>query len=381
MNILHVAPITLDRPTGPLQSVPLQMLAEQRQGHEVALLQSYRGRPPIVPAGTTQLALSVRMLPLTARPFPAEALFERHRFRPDLVHFHSVYLPWHARIATAVRRLCIPTVNSPRGGLMPQALATRSWKKRLGDVAFFDRFCRDLDLHRALNEPERSACLARYPDVPVCVAANPIDLDALPALPPRRRGRDELVVGFLGRLDVYTKGLDLLLDGLRAAIDGGLPTGVRLRVAGPDDRGGSAEIGRRVRALGLGERVEIIGPRTGAGKVEFLGSLDAFVHPSRHEALPMGVLEAMAVGRAVVVTPETNLAALVERHGAGWSVAADSGAIAAVLRMLAAAPDTVVARGAAGRAAVRAEYSLDAVGARLTDAYRDVLDRAHRRAA
>ncbi len=136
-----------------------------------------------------------------------------------------------------------------------------------------------------------------------------------------------------------------------------------------------------MRSLDLGHRVEISGPRIGSEKLEYLGSLDAFVHPSRHEALPMGVLEAMAVGRAVVVTPETNLATLVERHGAGWSVAANVTAIAAALHTLAASPDAVAARGGAGRAAVRAECSLDAVGARLTDAYRDVLDRAHRRAA
>lgn len=380
MRILHVAPITRDRPTGPGHSVPLQMLAEQRQGHDVALLQSYRGLPPSVPDGTLRFAWPAPAQ-LAPGPFPAEALFERHRFRPDVVHFHSVYLPWHARIATAVRRLGIPTVNSPRGGLMPEALATRAWKKRVADLVFFDRFCRGLALHRALNEPERRACLARYPQVPVHVAANPIDLDTLPALARRRRERGELVVGFLGRLDVYTKGLDLLLDGFRAALDAGLPSGVRLRVAGPDHRGGAADLARRVRALALGQRVEIGGARTGAEKLAFLGSLDLFVHPSRHEALPMGVLEAMAVGRAVVVTPETNLAGLVERHGAGWSVAGDAAAVAACLRTLAAAPDAVDARGAAGRVAVQAECSLDAVGTRLSDAYRIVLDRAERRVA
>lgn len=381
MNVLHVAAITRDEATGPGASVPLQMTAELRAGHRVAFLQTHPGAAAAVPADVVRLAWRpppVRGLP---RPFPARALFAAAGFRPDLVHFHSVYLTQHAAIAAAVRRLGIPTVNSPRGGLMPTALATHRLRKRVGDALFFDGFCRRLALHRALTEPERVACLTRYPTVPVAVAGNPIDVDAVPVAPARPARRGTLVLGFVGRLEVWYKGLDLLLSAFARAIRRGLPDGVALRIAGPDARGGAERLRRMVADLALGARVTLAGPVGGADKARFLAGIDVFVQPSRTEALPMAVLEAMASARPVVVTPATNLGPLVERSGAGWVVPGDADALAARLVALARSPEDLRERGVAAREAVRRECSPTAIGAALTDAYERMLERVAARGA
>src|SRR5581483_7602718 len=123
MKILHVAALAADVPSGPATSVPLQMVAEARAGHEVAFLQSAVGQPIALPAGVRRLG-DPRGRQVWRDLFAIGALFER------------------ALAARAVRRLGLPTVNSPRGGLMPAALATSRAKKRLADLLFFDRFCR-----------------------------------------------------------------------------------------------------------------------------------------------------------------------------------------------------------------------------------------------
>jgi glycosyltransferase involved in cell wall biosynthesis len=215
----------------------------------------------------------------------------------------------------------------------------------------------------------------------VRIAGNPIDLDALPPTVPPRPTHARLVLGYLGRLDTHYKGLDVLLEGFRLALDGGLPDGVRLRLAGPDANGGVRRLSSLVRSLDLEARVEITGSLVGTAKYRFLQELDIFVHPSRSEGMPMGVLEAMAIGRPVLVTPATNLGDVVERYGAGWVVGGSPEAIARTILAIAADPDAIAACAAAGRGAVRSEFSLDAVGARLTDAYRDVVERTARRAA
>lgn len=376
MRILHVAAIIAGSPTGPAASVPLQMRAELGAGHELAFLQSHPGGPVPLPAGVQRLGHGT-----WADARAVRALLARSGFEPDVVHFHSVYLPRHALVAALVRRLGVATVNSPRGGLMPAALATRSLKKRLGDRLFFDRFCRDLSLHRALNENERDACVSRYPAVAARIAGNPIDLDALPPVVPPRPTQVRLALGYLGRLDPHHKGLDTLLEGFRQALDAGLPDATRLRLAGPDHRGGARRLERIVRTFHLERHVQIVGPLAGSAKHRFLESVDVFVHPSRFEGMPMGVLEAMALGRPVLVTPETNLGDVVERYGAGWVVGGNADAIARTLVSVAAAPEAIVTRGAAGRTAARAEFSLEAVGAKLTAAYREVVEGAARRAA
>ena len=85
-------------------------------------------------------------------------------------------------------------------------------------------------------------------------------------------------------------------------------------------------------------------------------------------ALPVKLLDSLAAGRPVVVTPRTETAAIVERHGAGIVTKGDTP------DHLAAAIDQVLADGAlarrlgdfARRAAVR-HYDWDVVGGRLAD--------------
>jgi glycosyltransferase involved in cell wall biosynthesis len=377
MRILHIAPIVANRPSGPAASVPLQMTAELGAGHRVALLQSRPG--PAVTLHREARLLNPRArggLAMWADALRVRRLFLQAGFWPDVAHFHSVYLPQHALIAGALRRLGIPTVNSPRGGLMPTALATSRLKKRIGDRLFFDGFCRGLVLQRALHEHERTACLLRYPNIPVCVVPNPVNLTATALVPPPPPRRDGLVLGFLGRLDINYKGLDLLFEGLARAAHEGLPAGVRLRVCGPG-RPGEVDLLRRLAAqLDIEERVTIEGPATDDARQRFFESIDLFVHTSRSEGMPMSVLEAMAASRAVIVTPETNLADIVEQHHAGWVTAGTITDIARTLQVAVTASGEIATRGAAGRRAVGLEFSLSSVGARLTAAYAEALSRS-----
>ena len=319
MRILHVAAIEAGRPSGPAASVPLQMRAELGAGHRVGFLQSYGGAPAALPEGVTALGAWSPTRDL-------RSYCERAAFWPDIVHFHSVYLVRHAVLARAARRLGLPTVSSPRGGLMPRALARSALKKRVGDALFFDAFSRGLTLHRALCEAGAGGVRRALSRRPRPRGREPVDLAAFPAS--TRRGRDRPpTIGYLGRLDIEHKGLDLLVDGLgRAVLEHGAD--LRLRICGPDDRGDARRLAALIALRGLTSRVELVPPAKGADRLRFLESLDAFVHPSRSEGLPMGVLEAMAMARPVVVTPETNLADVVARHGAGWVVAGSPASVA-----------------------------------------------------
>jgi glycosyltransferase involved in cell wall biosynthesis len=57
-----------------------------------------------------------------------------------------------------------------------------------------------------------------------------------------------------------------------------------------------------------------------------------FVHTSRWDGLPFSVLEALAAGRPVLVTPGTNTSEYVRSAAAGEVVEADAASIAAGLR-------------------------------------------------
>jgi glycosyltransferase involved in cell wall biosynthesis len=82
---------------------------------------------------------------------------------------------------------------------------------------------------------------------------------------------------------------------------------------GPD----RARLEEQARELGVGEKVKFWGSRYGEEKLNLLNHSDAFVHPSRSEGFPTGVLEAAGLGLPCLLTTETNVAEYIDRHEAG----------------------------------------------------------------
>ncbi len=103
---------------------------------------------------------------------------------------------------------------------------------------------------------------------------------------------------FMSRIDIYTKGLDLLVEAF-ADIAGKYP-GLRLILAGFEFD--------KVEALIAGipepvrKRIEYRGFLEGNEKWALLRGTQVFVLPSRHEAHPVSLLEALAAGTPVLVS-------------------------------------------------------------------------------
>lgn len=124
--------------------------------------------------------------------------------------------------------------------------------------------------------PERDA---------VAAAARPTDLRAELGLVP-----GQLLVGSVGRLH-RSKGMDLLIDAFRAHA----PADAVLAILGEGPHEAA------LRALAAGEtRIRLLGFRRDVD--EALRAFDLFVSPSREEAFPLAILEAMRAGRPVLST-------------------------------------------------------------------------------
>jgi glycosyltransferase involved in cell wall biosynthesis len=137
-----------------------------------------------------------------------------------------------------------------------------------------------------------------------CVPQGPSPLVAEPA-PARADGDPDAPVGVItiGRLDVYTKGLDLLLPAFASAAAAAPPLGT-LALVGPDWNGGRAELERSTRELGLDDRVRFPGRVDGNEVAELLAAADVYVQSSRHEGFSLAVAEALLAGKPVIMTRE-----------------------------------------------------------------------------
>lgn len=96
---------------------------------------------------------------------------------------------------------------------------------------------------------------------------------------------------FLGRLDVYQKGLDLLLQAYQKSVR---EISYPLIIAGfgPDER----KIRKMIINLGLQNKVKMVGPAYDKKKFKLLSQSAFVAFPSRWEGFSLFVLEAMACG-------------------------------------------------------------------------------------
>jgi len=124
---------------------------------------------------------------------------------------------------------------------------------------------------------------------------------------------------FLSRIDIYHKGLDLLMDAF-AMIAGDFPE-VQLVLAGHE----SSKVADLMHRLPekLHARVRYAGFLTGDEKLRLLAGAMVFVLPSRIEAQPISIIEAMACGKPLVVSDIPELGFVIQQ-GAGRAFASGS---------------------------------------------------------
>ena len=259
---------------------------------------------------------------------------------------------WIESLTPPVSASLLPVVaRCPVVGLV-QMLCGADMQRRYG-LPFEAVERRGLALYRhfvVLNDVDARLVAASSPRARVTVIPNGIEL------PPAGADVADGPVLFLGRIDVRQKGLDLLLEAVRAD-----PT-LRLDVAGSGTPAEQARL--RELAAGLGDRVRLLGRVEGEAKEELLRGCALMVVPSRYETFCLTALEAMAHGRPVVTFDLERLAWI--GPGAGLTVPAfDAGALGAAIRRLVDDPAlrAELGRGARARSlafdrrAVEARYS------------------------
>ena len=175
---------------------------------------------------------------------------------------------------------------------------------------------------------------------------------------------------YFGRLDTYTKGLDLLLEAIgRVASQ---ERGVRLVIAGRGTPERVAELEELVRRAGVEERVELMGPVSAEEKTELFRRSLFNVAPSRYEGWCIAAVEASAAGKAVVGTRIPGLVDAVRDGETGLLAEAEDveGIAGAMLRLL-REPGLRAQLGGAGRRWAQ-RFRWDRIAAEQEKVYEEV---------
>jgi glycosyltransferase involved in cell wall biosynthesis len=375
VKVLHVAPNISRAYGGPTYSLAAYSRASLALGSELTIA------APVPDSGDEWLADTLPGVELrTFRNFergafvaaPAlHAWLRHHGSRFDVVHVHGLLNPVSSLAARACIRQGWPLVIRPFGTMSRYTFAHRRGAIKRVYSAILDR--RNLRRARAVHftteiERDESAWQGiswhdrAFVIPPPWLTGVPDDIR-----PPRAHRCTAL---FLSRLDPV-KNVELLLDAW-PLVQRASPN-VQLMIAGDGDPVYVSEL--RVRAERLGGSVHFLGYVDGVAKQKLLADADLFVLPSLHENFGIAVLEAMASGLPVVVTPEVQLSNFIEEHSLGLVSQRSPEALAHAI-MGALGDDELNARCRdQGAALVTQHFSLQTVGEQLLEMYRFAVSR------
>ena len=373
MKVLHVTPSIARAYGGPTYSLAGFARAAIGEGAEVAVA------APAPTAGDKWLA---GMLPeasvYTFRTYGRGAFLastdlqgwlRRNGARFDVVHVHGLLNP----VSSFAARICVrngwPVVIRPFG-----TLSRYTYEHRRGTLKQLYRWLLDRPNLERVSAVHFTTAVERTESewqniewgTRACVIPPPW-LDSSGNGGQRPAAPDTQCVLFLSRLHPV-KRVELLLDAWPAVRK--RQPDARLVIAGDGDSSYLATL--RERAESLGDSVTFVGFVEGETKRALLQGARIFVLPSLHENFGIAVLEAIAGGLPVVISPEVQLSSFVKEHSLGVVTEMTSAALASSI--VAALEDRVMRERCRkqGPVLVSRHFSPHTIGAQLLDMYRYV---------
>jgi len=253
----------------------------------------------------------------------------------DLVHIHSLWLAPQLAAYVWCRWMKVPYVVSPHGALDPYLRRKGRGRKLLTDLLWQRRMLSEAEALHVTTSEEQALITDIAPATARFVVPVGVHVDEYAELPdPAAFVREHLaghvgpVVLFLGRI-TFKKALDVLLKGFARALVG--HEEACLAIVGPDDEGLTPSLRRLATELGIAERVHFVRALYGDDKLAALAAAQIWILASHTENFGVSVLEAAAAGRAIIVSPQVNLASAMLAADAAVVVEVEPGAIGSAI--------------------------------------------------
>ena len=233
-------------------------------------------------------------------------------FSPHIVVFDGFYDKYQIRFSWYLKWCGIPYVVVFHGGESADNMKKNWLKKRIANCLFFNRFVKWAKSVIYLSENEKNKSVFSKINPNYNIIPNGVNIPI--NINPKEAKSDKISFLYLSRLDWHGKGLDVFCDALKLLFDAGYESKVCFEFYG------TKESIETEKLFQFGNMTKYEGYVTGKEKEAAYRNADIFILPSRSEGMPMVVLEALSFGLPCIVTPETNMATLIEENKCGWVV-------------------------------------------------------------
>ncbi|MCG6134887.1 MAG: glycosyltransferase [Nostoc sp. LLA-1] len=292
----------------------------------------------------------------------------------DLVHVHAIF-SYPSTIAMAIARLQnLPYIVTPHGLLCEWSLQQSTRKKqiylRLFEQANINH-CQAIHFTSEQEQQEVSQLgLGKHSFI------LPLGI-SLPQQIPNARDKlrqrfnipaDEPIILFLSRLHPK-KGLDFLIQALSKLTHHNFT----FLLAGSGNSDYEAHIQSLLLSYGLSDRTHVVGFVEGESKNLFLQGSDLFALTSYSENFGVAVLEALAAGLPVIITPGVALASVVEQYNLGYITQQDVSEITNAFDDFLNSPQFGKQMGDRARQLILDKYTWNSISSNLIEVYKNIL--------
>jgi len=388
--VLHVIPSVSERSGGPGQAIIPMCGSLAAKGIEVLLASTDDDLPPQNRPGGPKRGAITRYKNLPAIFFPIQLGASFKYSRPfaqwlnehvsdyELVHIHAIFNHSSIAAARACRAKAIPYVVRPLGTLDPWSMKQKSLRKKVFWNAGVKAMLTSAAAIHYTTQGEQQAVESSLglnhgvvvplgvekPKTPGPEAVMQL-ASRFPAL------LDHPYVLVLSRLHPK-KALEVLVEAFVSLIKRQEFRNWRLVLAGEGPAEYVASLKRLVREHGAPESVIFPGWLEGEYKEAALRNASLLALPSYHENFGLCVMESLACGVPVLISPHVNLAPEILGAQAGWIATVDKDSLEAALSEALRSDAELRRRGEAGlRLASSFDWSV--VATTLQELYASVL--------
>lgn len=302
---------------------PERMNGVNKVAHYLASAQYNLGYPVEIWGITRTPEEAVYKRPFPTRLFAAQPVYRD--LHPALLksicnepsdtvfHIHGAFIPVFYKITRLLTQYRLRYVYTPHGAFNLIALKKNKWLKKI----YFEQRERNILLNAlrvhfgGQSEFDNISHLIRLSNK--VIIPNGQDCRELNFKPHEVYITQHPVFGFCGRLDIYYKGLDMLVEGFGMYLQQGGEGELWLIGDGPD----RSKLEKQSRQLHISDKVHFMGAKYGSDKLNRIANMDLFCHPSRSEGSPTAVLEAAALGKPLLVSTATNAGREVGQYNCG----------------------------------------------------------------